>query len=86
MTASTTNYTPEHQPDASRFIIHHPLGDIVLAYRVQGTSVDFYSTYVPPALRGQGLAERIVRTGLAWAKKQGLAIHASCWYVAKFIC
>ncbi len=47
--------------------------------------VDFTSTFVPPALRNQGLAEKLVHTGLAWAKENGYDIDASCWYVAKFM-
>ena len=75
----------EHQVHAQRFVIRHPQGDAVLAYRLQDTHVDFYSTYVPPALRNQGLAERLVHQGLHWAREQQLSIHASCWYVAKFL-
>ena len=30
-------------------------------------------------------AEKLVRAGLAWAKSQNYELHASCWYVAKFI-
>ena len=47
--------------------------------------IDFTHTYVPFALRGQGLAERLVEVGLAWAKEQGYQIEASCWYVKKFL-
>ncbi|MCL2919461.1 GNAT family N-acetyltransferase [Shewanella litorisediminis] len=56
-----------------------------LEYHRQGDSIDFNRTFVPPELRGQGLAEKLVRHGLAWARKQGLDIHASCWYVQKFL-
>lgn len=47
--------------------------------------VDFTSTYVPPELRGQGVAEALVRHGLRWAKQQDYEIKASCWYVGKFL-
>jgi predicted GNAT family acetyltransferase len=79
----------QHLSNNQQFIIRQDEGDAVLAYRlsvVDGQSaVDFYSTYVPPGLRGKGLAEKLVRTGLAWAREQGLQIQASCWYVATFI-
>lgn len=75
----------QHQVGQQRFIIEHEGGEAVLAYRLQGQSIDFYSTYVPPQFRGKGLAEKLVRTGLAWAREQGYNIKASCWYVAKFI-
>lgn len=47
--------------------------------------VDFTSTFVPPALRNQGLAEALVREGLQWARQQHFTIVASCWYVDKFL-
>lgn len=80
----------QHLPGQYKFVIQQDGGeDAVLAYRLsaQGdkSAVDFYSTYVPPAFRGKGLAEKLVRYGLAWAKEQGFHIEASCWYVAKFI-
>lgn len=86
-----------HQPEKSRFVIvvqpqelDHPL-EAVLEYRLAKgagaapAAVDFTRTYVPPSLRAQGLAEALVRRGLAWAKEQGYRIEASCWYVAKFL-
>lgn len=47
--------------------------------------IDFKSTFVPNALRGKGIAEQLVRTGLSWAREQGFEIEASCWYVEKFL-
>lgn len=47
--------------------------------------INFSHTYVPPELRGQGVAEKLVRTGLQWAQQQQFEIRASCWYVAKFL-
>lgn len=78
-----------HLTTEQKFIIRQG-GDVAeLAYRTFAdgahTKVNFYSTYVPPAHRGKGLAEALVRTGLAWAREQGYQIEASCWYVAKFI-
>ena len=79
----------QHLPDAQKFVIAQGGDEAVLAYRVSGdgnnATVNFYSTYVPPAFRGQGLAEKLVRSGLKWAKEQGMQIEASCWYVAKFL-
>lgn len=75
----------QHLAAQQRFIIEHQGGEAVLAYRLNDQTIDFYSTYVPPEFRGKGLAEKLVRTGLKWAKEQGYTIQASCWYVAKFI-
>jgi predicted GNAT family acetyltransferase len=42
-------------------------------------------TYVPPAARGLGLAERLVRAALAEARAQGRTIVPACSYVAAFV-
>ncbi|MCH1930421.1 N-acetyltransferase [Shewanella sp. A25] len=75
----------EHQQDSNRFIIVVEGYEAVLEYRLQGTDIDFCRTFVPNELRGKGLAERLVRHGLKWAKEQGFKIAASCWYVQKFL-
>jgi len=78
-----------HQPVNSRFVLSQDDKECILEYKLVGTSdiqkIDFSSTYVPFALRGQGLAEKLVAAGLAWAKEQGYQIEASCWYVKKFL-
>lgn len=73
----------QHEPEKQRFVIYREQGDCVLAYQLQEQSIDFTSTFIPFRLRGQGLAESLVDTGLAWAQEQGYELHASCWYVAK---
>ncbi|EIQ00174.1 putative acetyltransferase [Opitutaceae bacterium TAV1] len=47
--------------------------------------VTFTHTYVPPSLRGRGVAERLVRTALADAREAGARIVPVCSYVARFI-
>ncbi|MDO8910019.1 MAG: GNAT family N-acetyltransferase [Pseudohongiella sp.] len=74
-----------HHPERSCFTIDSDGVESVLQYQLHGTEVDFTRTYVPTELRGKGLAEKLVRTGLEWAKSEGLNIHASCWYAAKFL-
>jgi predicted GNAT family acetyltransferase len=79
-----------HYPDQNRFVLEYEGAQAVLQYNLsssqQGiTAIDFNSTFVPPAFRGKGLAEKLVRTGIKWAKEQGYELHASCWYAAKFI-
>ncbi|HSX51381.1 MAG TPA: GNAT family N-acetyltransferase [Cellvibrio sp.] len=79
----------QHIPNEQRFVIMHEGGEAVMTYRLFNNdgkaAINFNSTYVPPASRGKGLAEKLVRAGLAWAREQNYELHASCWYVAKFI-
>lgn len=77
---------PIHHPELHRFTLSYEGHEAVLIYTfINQTGVDFCSTYVPPAARGKGIAEALVRAGLAWAKAEELEITASCWYVAKFL-
>jgi len=74
-----------HEVAAQKFIVRQDGKEAVLAYRLEDQQIDFYSTFVPPEFRGQGIAEKLVRTGIAWAKDQSFHITASCWYAAKFL-
>lgn len=74
-----------HEIHQQRFVVKKDGQEALLAYRFHNNEIDFYSTFVPPEFRGQGIAEKLVRTGIAWAKEQGYKIQASCWYAAKFL-
>jgi predicted GNAT family acetyltransferase len=47
--------------------------------------VNFTHTYVPFKLRGKGIAEALVQTGLKWAADHNLHVSTSCWYVDKYM-
>jgi len=72
----------EHNETNKRFFIELEGGpEAELKYRLVGdNSVDFYSTFVPNTHRGKGLASKLVKAGIAWAKDKGFEMHASCWY------
>lgn len=80
-----TEFTVQHNPEQQCFIVEADSEFARLDYLLNADTIDFTHTFVPPAFRGKGVAEKLVRTGLAWAKKQGYTIHASCWYVQKFL-
>jgi predicted GNAT family acetyltransferase len=42
-------------------------------------------TFVPPALRGRGLAETLVRAALDFARAERLRVIPACSYVAAFV-
>ncbi|GGB57639.1 N-acetyltransferase [Shewanella inventionis] len=74
-----------HQAEQHRFVVNINGAQALLEYHLTGKNIDFHRTFVPPELRGKGIAEKLVRTGLAWAKSEGLTINASCSYVVKFL-
>ena len=77
---------PAHQPQQHRFVTQLDGQQAVLEYKLlPGNAIDFTRTFVPEALRGQGIAEKLVRTGIAWAREQGYEMQASCWYARRFL-
>jgi uncharacterized protein len=81
--------TVEHLPADYKFSVRCGDNEASLHYRLSPsatkTAIDFNHTWVPPEFRGKGIAEKLVRTGIQWAKDQGYELHASCWYAAKFL-
>ena len=47
--------------------------------------MNMIKTYVPPELRGQGIASVVVKAGLEYAKENGYKIIPSCSYVETYI-
>ncbi|WP_182086188.1 GNAT family N-acetyltransferase [Aureimonas sp. ME7] len=44
-------------------------------------SLVFDHTYVPEHLRGQGIAEKLVERGVAYAREKGMSVVPACSYV-----
>lgn len=57
----------------------------VCDYELVDGKMVFTHTFVPPELRGRGIAEKLVRTALADARKAGRKVVPACSYVAVFI-
>lgn len=57
----------------------------VAEYDLTAGAVVFTHTLVPPELRGRGIAEKLVRAGLAWARAEGRRVVPACSYVDTFI-
>lgn len=47
--------------------------------------LNYYSTYVPPELRGRQLGDVLVKHALDYAKEHQLMIIASCPFVQRYI-
>jgi predicted GNAT family acetyltransferase len=85
MSDATPAPTVRHNAAAHRYESGNGAHPAVLEYELAGDRVTYTHTFVPPELRGQGLAEALVRTALADAKSAGHKVIPACSYVAKFI-
>jgi predicted GNAT family acetyltransferase len=75
-----------HDAEAQRFVASidgQPAGS--LDYRQDGRVMVMHHTGVDPALQGQGVAARLVRTALDHARAQGYAVRPRCSYVASYL-
>jgi predicted GNAT family acetyltransferase len=50
-----------------------------------GKTLNFSHTFVPPELRGKGIAEQLVQGALEDARNRGFKVIPSCWYVKLYI-
>ncbi len=57
----------------------------VAEYTLAGGRIIFTHTEVPPALEGQGVAGKLVRTALEHARAEGLAVWPLCPFVRSYI-
>lgn len=71
--------------DARRFEIRS--GDDVaqLEYRLRPSTIVFVHTVVPRALEGHGVAGRLAKHGLDYARENGLLVVPLCPFVAYYI-
>jgi len=75
-----------HEPENHRFALSSGAGLAVLEYREAGPgTLAYHHTYVPPPLRGRGIASRLAAFALRHALDNGLAVIPNCPFVAAFI-
>ena len=57
----------------------------VAEYALRDGEMTMTRTFVPPELRGRGIAEKLVRAGLEHAQAQHFRVVPACSYVEMFI-
>jgi len=71
-----------HYPDECSF--RSPEGAL-LSYRVEGGRYVFDHTFVPPELRGGGVAGQLAKAALEHARAEGWTVVPDCSYIEKYI-
>jgi predicted GNAT family acetyltransferase len=85
MTARDDENTVKHNPAENRFEVENDVGLSVADYQLHQGRMIMTHTYVPPELRGRGIAEKLVRAALEHARTEGLRVVPACSYVDAFI-
>lgn len=76
------NIEVKHDEAAKKYYAVVDGQESVCEYGVAGDkTLNFWHTYVPPALRGRGIAEQLVHHALEDARDRGYKVIPSCWYV-----
>jgi len=76
----------EHDINGARFVATVDGEEAVLEYRrIDEGTLDYVRTYVPSALRGRGVATRLVEHALDHAAEAGMKVVPSCWFVARVV-
>jgi len=75
----------EHDRASRTF--HAELGgqSAVLHYELLPGVMDITHTETPDEFRGRGIAAKLARAALEWARSEGLAVIPSCSYVAAYV-
>lgn len=69
----------------SRFELEADGGTAIADYGINAGIITFTHTFTPPALRGRGLAARLIQGALEQVRADGLKVVPQCWYVADYI-
>ena len=85
MARETTHPAVTHNELLRRYEIDVDGEVSVLTYALENHQMLILHTFVPPHLRGRGLAEQLVRAALHDAQERGLRVMPACSYVATFI-
>ena len=77
--------TVRHNAAENRFEAEVEGHRSVAEYQLRGTEMLMTHTFVPPELRGRGIAEKLVRAALEHARSERLRVVPACSYVEAFI-
>ena len=75
-----------HDPGSQRFFIPIGDGEAVLSYTMFSDDIiDLQHTEVPRSARGQGVADALIRSALAYARAHGLHVIVTCPFAQRWL-
>jgi predicted GNAT family acetyltransferase len=75
----------EHNAKEDRFEINLENDQPLVQYVLRGKTMQVIRTFVPPELEGQGIAAKMTRVVLEYAKENHFRIVPLCSYTATYI-
>lgn len=70
-----------HDKTAGKFFIKTGEDEAVLKYTLEGDIMNILSVFVPPAFRGQGVAEKLGIEAFEFARAGNLKVIPTCPYI-----
>jgi predicted GNAT family acetyltransferase len=74
-----------HDAAQSRFQISIDGAISVIDYVLAGKVMTITHTFVPPTLRGRGIAEALMKAAIGFAQTEKLTIDPVCSYAARYL-
>lgn len=75
----------EHNPAAQQFELRVGSLLCLLQYRLNNGKMIVYHTEVPPPIQNRGLADRMTKAALEYARGERLKVEPRCPYTAAFL-
>jgi predicted GNAT family acetyltransferase len=83
--ADVFNTDVVHNQDNNRFEVDLGSDKAVLVYMIKEGFFILLHTEVPPAFEGRGIAGRMAKAALEYAKKEGYKVMSYCSYTTMYI-
>lgn len=74
-----------HNPDEHRFELTVDEHMAVLDYIMFDDIMIFTHTGVPSEIEGGSVGATLAKTGLEYARQNGLWVRSKCWFVSKYL-
>ena len=85
MTINLNEFEVIHILDRHRFELDVNGEVAELEYQPIKDTLVFTHTFVPSSLEGQGVGNKLVKTGLDYAHDNGMKIRSTCWFVSLYL-
>ena len=85
MDIDTDKLVVEDDPELHAFVIRYEGQRALVAYRKREGTIIYTHTEVPAELEGHGIAGRLAKHALDYARANGLRVVPQCPYVAAYI-